>query len=84
MIAEAKTPDVFVEVSPELAEEHGIQSSSWLQLISRYGQVRARALVTDRMRGEDLYMPINSAEIPVNQLTSSHTDSVPRNGISTR
>ena len=69
-----KVPDVFVEVSPELAEGRGIQSGTWVQLISRYGQVRVRALVTDRVQGRELYMPMNSLESPVNRLTSSHTD----------
>src|SRR5882724_1474503 len=69
-----KTPDTFVEVSPELAEERGIQSGTWVQLISRYGKVRVRALVTDRVQGKELYMPMNSVESPVNRLTSSHTD----------
>jgi len=71
-----KTPDTFVEVSPELAEERGIQSGTWVQLVSRYGQVRVRALVTDRVQGRELYMPMNSLESPVNRLTSSHTDPV--------
>src|SRR5437016_3923499 len=71
-----KTPDTFVEVSPELAEERGIQSGTWVQLISRYGQVRVRAVVTDRVKGRELYMPMNSVESPVNRLTSSHTDPV--------
>ncbi len=71
-----KTPDTFVEVSPELAEERGIQSGTWVQLTSRYGQVRVRTLVTDRVQGKELYMPMNSVESPVNRLTSSHTDSV--------
>jgi formate dehydrogenase major subunit len=67
---------VFVEVSPELAEERGIQSGTWVQLISRYGKVRVRALVTDRVQGKELYMPMNSIESAVNRLTSSHTDLV--------
>jgi formate dehydrogenase major subunit len=71
-----KTPDTFVEVSPELAKERGIQSGTWVQLTSRYGQLRVRALVTDRVQGKELYMPMNSVESPVNRLTSSHTDSV--------
>ena len=71
---EEKTPDTFVEVSPQLAEERGLQSGSWVRLISRYGEVRVRALVTDRVRGHELYMPMNSSEIIVNRLTSSHTD----------
>jgi formate dehydrogenase major subunit len=71
-----KTPDVFVEVSPELAEERGLQSGTWVQLVSRYGQVRVRALVTDRVQGHEMYMPMNSVESPVNRLTSSFTDPV--------
>jgi formate dehydrogenase major subunit len=70
-----KVPGVFVEVSPALAEERGIQSGTWVQLTSRYGTVRVRALVTDRVRGKELYMPMNSTESPVNRLTSSYTDS---------
>jgi formate dehydrogenase major subunit len=69
-----KTPDTFVEISPELAQERGIQSGTWLMLISRYGEVRVRALVTDRVSGRELYMPMNSTESPVNRLTSSNTD----------
>jgi len=68
------TPDTFVEVSPALAAERGIQSGTWVQLTSRYGQVRVRALVSDRVHGKELYMPMNSTESPVNRLTSSHTD----------
>jgi formate dehydrogenase major subunit len=39
-------------------------------------RVRVRALVTDRVRGHELYMPMNSTEHPVNRLTSSRTDPV--------
>ncbi len=69
-----KTPDTFVEVSTELARERGIESGTWVQLISRYGKVRVRAVVTERVQGKELYMPMNSTENPVNRLTSSHTD----------
>jgi formate dehydrogenase major subunit len=68
------TPDTFVEVSPELAMQRGIQDGTWVQLTSRYGRVRVRALVTDRVQGRELYMPMNSSESPVNRLTSSHVD----------
>lgn len=71
-----KTPDVFVEVSPELAAERRIQTGTWVRLTSRYGKVRVRAVVTDRVHGKELYMPMNSIENPVNLLTSSYTDSV--------
>jgi formate dehydrogenase major subunit len=70
----AKTPCTFVEVSPELATERGIQTGSWVQLTSPYGKVRAQAVVTARVQGKELYMPMNSVEEPVNRLTSSYTD----------
>jgi formate dehydrogenase major subunit len=69
-----KTPDTFVEVSPELAEARGIQSGSLVQLTSRRGRLRVRAVVTDRVHNGELYMPMNSADTPVNVLTGSHTD----------
>jgi formate dehydrogenase major subunit len=71
-----KTPDTWVEVSLELAKERGIQSGTRVRLTSRHGQVRVRALVTDRVQGRQLYMPMNSTESAVNRLTSSHTDNI--------
>jgi formate dehydrogenase major subunit len=69
-----KTPCTFVEVSPELAQARGIASGQWVELTSRYGEVRVQAVVTDRVKGMEMYMPMNSTEEPVNRLTSSHTD----------
>src|SRR5213075_2294836 len=69
-----QTPDTFVEVSSELAAQRKIQSGTWVQLTSRYGYVRVRAVVTDRVLGNELYMPMNSAESPINRLTGSHAD----------
>jgi formate dehydrogenase major subunit len=72
----AKTPCTFVEVSPELATERGIESGSWVHLTSPYGELRAQALVTSRVQGKELYMPVNSVEARVNLLTSTYTDKV--------
>ena len=47
-----------------------------MELTSRYGEVRVQALVTERVMGKELYMPMNSTDEPVNRLTSSHTDKV--------
>ena len=71
-----KTPCTFVEVSPELAQLRGIESGSWVELTSHYGHVRVQAVVTERVSGAELYMPMNSTDEPVNLLTSSHTDKV--------
>ena len=67
-------PDTFLEVSPELAEERGITSGRFVQLASPYGRLKVRVLVSDRVKGKQLYMPLNSVLEPVNKLTSSHTD----------
>jgi formate dehydrogenase major subunit len=71
-----KVPCTFVEISPELAQARGIESGSLLELTSRYGNVRVRALVTDRVKGKELYMPMSSLDEPVNRLTSRYTDKV--------
>ena len=71
-----KVPCTFVEVSPELASARGIQTGAWVQLASRFGAVKAQAVVTERVRGSELYMPMNSSLEPVNRLTSSCSDKV--------
>ena len=69
-----RTPGTFVEVSPELAAARGIQTGSLVELTSRYGRIESPALVTDRVQGDQLYLPMNSTDAAVNRLTSSHTD----------
>jgi formate dehydrogenase major subunit len=71
-----KVPCTFVEVSPELASARGIESGTWVRLVSRYGAVKAQAVVTTRVSGNELYMPMNSTLEPVNRVTSSCTDKV--------
>ncbi len=71
-----ETPDTFVEVSPELAAERGIESGTYLEIKSKHGWLRVRALVSDRVQGKQLYMAMNTLDYPVNRLTSSHTDRV--------
>ena len=71
-----KVPDTFVELSPNLANERDIESGDWVRLSSPRGHVRVRALVTDRVQGNELYMPMNSEESPINLLTSSKVDRV--------
>jgi formate dehydrogenase major subunit len=68
------TPTNFVEVSPELATERGIESGRWVRLESPYGRVRVQALVTPRVQGKQMYMGMISVLDPVNALTSSHVD----------
>jgi formate dehydrogenase major subunit len=41
---------LFVEISPELAQEKGIKNLDWCKISSPRTQIRAKALVTRRMR----------------------------------
>jgi formate dehydrogenase major subunit len=68
------TPNQFLEVSPELAAELGISDGRYVQLESRHGFLRVRAIVSDRVHGHELYLPLNSTSEAVNRLTSSNTD----------
>jgi formate dehydrogenase major subunit len=43
-------PELFCEISPELAAERGIEHGSWATITTIRGIIRARALVTRRMR----------------------------------
>jgi formate dehydrogenase major subunit len=71
-----ENPERWVEVSPELARERGLHSGSWVEIKSRYGEVRSKVLVTERVQDHQVYLPLNSQEGPVNILTSSHVDRV--------
>jgi formate dehydrogenase major subunit len=71
-----KLPEVFVEVSPELATEREIADGSLVRLLSPYGAIKLRVLVTDRVQGNELYVPMHSVshENAVNLLTGSAGD----------
>jgi formate dehydrogenase major subunit len=43
-------PELFVEISPELAQEKGIKNLDWCRISSPRTQIRAKALVTRRIR----------------------------------
>ena len=43
-------PELFAEISPELAEEKGIGNTEFIRIITPRGEVRAKALVTRRLQ----------------------------------
>jgi formate dehydrogenase major subunit len=43
-------PELFIEVSPALAEERGLGHLEWAHLVTARSAVEARVLVTDRLR----------------------------------
>jgi len=71
-----KVPGIFVEVSPELAKERGVLSGSLVRLVSPYGALKLPALVTDRVKDNELFLPMNSVEkeSAINFLTGPAVD----------
>ncbi len=43
-------PELFIELSPELAQEKGIGNTDWVRVSTPRGEIRAKALVTRRIR----------------------------------
>ncbi|MGC8515441.1 MAG: formate dehydrogenase subunit alpha [Thermoplasmata archaeon] len=78
----AQVPRTFLEISPELSAERNIVTGDKVRIISKWGSAKATILVTDRVSGHELYLPMNGfGEESVNRLTSrlmdpaSHTPS---------
>ncbi|KON87668.1 oxidoreductase [Sporosarcina globispora] len=71
----SKTPEVFLEVSPELARERGLKDGTLVRLTSPYGNVKVKCHITDRVKGKEVYLPMNDrGEAAINLLTSSYAD----------
>jgi len=71
-----KVPSEWLEISPELASERGIETGALVRLSSPYGSVKVRVEVTDTVKGNELYLTMNSRrpDSAVNRLTSSYHD----------
>ena len=75
-----KVPNVYVEISPELAEHRGVHEGGEVKLVSSTGEVKLMVHVTDRVKGNEIYIPLNNdAEQDgtlgaVNMLTNSDVD----------
>src|SRR5699024_8976124 len=55
-------PEMFCEVSPELAKEVGLEPYGWVTIVSPRGAIEARALVTQRMK------PVVAGGKPIHQV----------------
>ncbi|WP_101843688.1 formate dehydrogenase subunit alpha [Halobacillus sp. Marseille-P3879] len=70
-----KTPNPFVEVSPELADERGIREGAEVKLISEAGEANGWVTVTERVRGKELFIPMSAnGKSAVNLLTDNRVD----------
>ncbi len=70
----SQVPSAFVEMSPDLAEERGVETGSLVRLISRRGQVDVPVLITDRPSAGNLYTHVHTSRQSLNLLTGDHAD----------
>ena len=63
------TPSDFVEIHPETAAEHGIESGDPVRVESERGAITVPAQVTDRVGPDTVFAPIHFADSAVNRLT---------------
>lgn len=73
-----KSPDAFVELSPELAAERRVTDGQYVRLVSESGAIRLRAVVTGRVSGNEVFVPMNSRDAAdaVNRLTGQNKDTL--------
>ena len=75
-----KMPHAFVEISPELAKDRDIHEGAEVKLISDTGEATLVATITDRVKGKEIYIPLNNDAMSngdigaINKLTNSDVD----------
>ncbi len=52
-------PEPLLEVNPADARAHGLIDGGWAEVVSRRGAVKARVLVTDRIRQGTVFLPMH-------------------------
>jgi len=65
-----------VEINPEDAEALGVKDCDTVEVASRRGKVRTRALVTSRPKKGVVFMPFHFHEAPANALTNDALDPI--------
>jgi formate dehydrogenase major subunit/formate dehydrogenase alpha subunit len=71
-----KQEDPFVEIHPEDAVALGIEDGDWVRLVSRRGELEARAAVGERVYPGLVWMALHFAQAKVNWLTHDVGDSL--------
>ena len=72
---EAKVPEIFVEVSPELAQARDLHDGDPVRVASRVGALRAKVLVTARVQGQTIFLALHdTGKMAINQLSGDRRD----------
>ncbi|BFH73100.1 formate dehydrogenase subunit alpha [Sulfurisphaera javensis] len=72
-----KVPETFIEISKELAQKYSIKSGDLILVKSKFGgELIGRALVSERVQGEEIFIPLYASDPmkAVNNLTGTVID----------
>ena len=76
----AKQPEGFVEIHPKTARHLGVADGQLVDVVSRRGRVRCRAMVSRQVRRNSIWMPFHFPEAQTNLLTTDAGDAVTGTG----
>lgn len=68
------SPNWFVEISSQLAQQRQLAEGDWVTLRSRRGELQVPVVITERVAGNVLFIPIHHGKPGVNGLTGDHHD----------
>ena len=71
-----KEEDPFIQMHPDDAANIGVGDGEWVRLISRRGEIEARARFSDEVYPGLVWMALHFAEARVNLLTNDVGDSL--------
>ncbi len=75
-----KQPEAFVEIHPPNARKLGIEDGQLVDVVSRRGRVRCRAMISRQVRRYSIWMPFHFPEARTNYLTTDAGDKVTGTG----
>ncbi|MCG8455015.1 MAG: molybdopterin-dependent oxidoreductase, partial [Holophagales bacterium] len=76
----AKQPEAFVEVHPRDARKLGLEDGQLVDVVTRRGRVRCRAMISRQVRRHSIWMPFHFPEARTNYLTTDAGDAVTGTG----
>jgi len=75
-----KQPEAFVEIHPGNAYKLGVEDGQMVEIVTRRGRVRARAMISRQVRRNAIWMPFHFPEARTNYLTTDAGDAVTGTG----
>ena len=76
----AKQPEAFVELHRRDAARLGVEDGQLVDVVSRRGRVRCRAMISRQVKRGSLWMPFHFPEARTNRLTTDAGDAVTGTG----